>query len=126
MNYVMASRAAIGGVWDETIADHDITVDIGYDHADADGRAFEWTDEDGSWVDLTGATAELVIAGQMETACSIVNAGTASQSILCELTAAETATLKPGRWAFVVDVTRGGRLLKQIVGWATHVARVTA
>ena len=109
-----------------TSASGDVTIDMGYDYDADDGLALEWTDDDGTWVDLTGCEAVLIIAGLLEADCTILNAGTSAQGIRCELTAAQTGTLKPGRRAFVVDVTRAGRLIKQISGTATITAKVTA
>lgn len=81
-----------------------ITLDIGDSYTGS--RALTWTDDDGTWPNLTDYTAALVIHGQAEIAGTITGAGTANQQITVELSTADTATLIPGdAQPFAVKVT---------------------
>lgn len=81
-----------------------ITLDIGDSYTGS--RALTWTDDDGTWPNLTDYTAALIIHGQAEIAGTISGAGTANQQITVELSTTDTATLIPGdSQPFAVKVT---------------------
>jgi hypothetical protein len=76
----------------------EIEVVQGDSYLDADGRALVWSDTD--WSDLTGATVTLTIVSGATTLTitgTVGGAGQATQTVTAELTAAQTARLRPGR-----------------------------
>ncbi len=80
-----------------------ITIYIGDSYRAADDRALEW--DIGDSPDLTGFTLSSTIAGVAISTCSITGAGTASQILVVEPTAAETATMPRGMQDFSVIAT---------------------
>lgn len=77
-----------------------IEVVIGTSYRDTDGVPFEW--DIGATPVLTGFTLYAKIAGVTIGTCSITNAGTATQTLTIEPTAAETATMAAGLRDFIV------------------------
>lgn len=77
-----------------------IEVVIGTSYRDTDGVPFEW--DIGATPVLTGFTLYAKIAGVTISTCSITNAGTATQTLTIEPTAAETATMAAGLRDFIV------------------------
>jgi hypothetical protein len=83
-----------------------IEVVQGDSYLDADGRALVWSDTD--WSDLTGATVTLTIVSGATTLTipgTIGGAGQATQAVTAELTAAQTAQLRPGRKGGVYNLS---------------------
>ena len=88
-----------------------IEVTQGDSYLDADGRALVWSGTD--WSDLTGATVTLTIVSGSTTLTitpTIGGAGQATQTISADLTAAQTAQLRPGRigGAYNISATLAG------------------
>jgi len=105
----------------------DIEIHQGYDYYDTDSQAFEWT-SDGTWPDLTDATATFIIDGRLEDAGAIADpAGT--PIITVELTRVQTASLSPRSSAFDYVLNAelaNGHLILLAYGKATIVRQKTA
>jgi hypothetical protein len=85
-----------------------VRVVRGDDYADEDGRALTWTNPDGSWPDLTGATITLGarIGGTvLELAGDVVTATGPGQQVRVAIAAADTASLQPGGYTYDVQAT---------------------
>jgi hypothetical protein len=93
---VAAKTALIGtaGVTFEAPVDEDavVTVRRARDYANTDGRALEWTNADGTWPDLTGATFVVLVARPNKSTAlysfsgSVVTPTGAGQKVQLELT----------------------------------------
>jgi hypothetical protein len=126
--YVRRIGSAAITVTSPVSTDGDITIDQGYDYQSADGRALEWTDDDGSWPDLTDATATFIIEGELEVTGTISNP-TGPATITVELTAAQTAALTASSTSvdYVIEcTTAGSHVILIILGEATIRRRRTA
>jgi len=101
----------------------DIELWQGYDYYDEDGQALEWTDSDGSWPDLSGATPTFIIDGELSVNGTISNP-TGPATITVELTRAQTAALPASqKLNYVVHVTTAGEHLIMILHGAVTVNR---
>lgn len=99
----------------------------GADYLDADGYAFPWTNEDGTWPDLTDATVTwhgIAGNGQTKSISGSVVTPTGTQKVMVEMTSAETGDLEDkfvGDWSFLVWATLASESLVPLVSGRTTV-----
>lgn len=96
-----------------------ISIIAGDTYSADDGRAITWTQQVGSWPDLTGATIQ-IDSGTWFHPCSIINAGTDEQSIRLELTSSESTPMVPGSRSYQLRATLGnGHIITLATGLMT-------
>lgn len=85
-----------------------VSIMRGDDYSNSDGRSLEWTNADGTWPDLTGATITLTV-GQPTTVVtktgSVVTPSGANQLVRVELTHTDTTGLEIGTHRYDVQAT---------------------
>jgi hypothetical protein len=71
----------------------DVETIQGIDYSNADGTSLKWTNEGGTWPDLTDAEISVHIEGGLEFDGSVITPTGAGQTVRCELSAAQTASI---------------------------------
>jgi hypothetical protein len=94
----------------------DISLIAGDDYYATDGREFAWAST--GWPDLSGATVTWR-CGTLDIVCTVIDAGTATQTVRLELSAANTATLAARRNSFDIEAvlasTHKATLIRAVV-----------
>lgn len=86
-----------------------ITVRQGFDYFAADGLAIDITDSADAWPTLSGATVTAQIRdGALAITASIITATGSGKKVRLEPTAAQTASLPPGEYRYVLSATLSG------------------
>lgn len=93
----------------------DISVVRGCDYQNANGMAFDWTDDSNAWPTLTSATINVSVYGTFEDGTavktwsgSVVTATGSSKKVRLELAAGDTSDLDAGVYQFNVLATLDG------------------
>jgi len=97
----------------------DVEIVQGDDYSSSDSRALDWTNEGGTWPDLTGSTIVWHVRdGKLAVTGSVITPSGINQKVRVEPTAAQTASVRPGRYFFDTKATlSSGRVVTLVKGF---------